>query len=180
MAGRNMGRFPVIFSLVVTKLSAIAIIGEPADIYLFGTQRCIGFVFIFIGCAVTAYVFLPVYFAVGASTIYEVDDFLESKNIKRMQCPSHSSDLNPIGHVWETSYSPSVPAKLYSRIEKNDCRGVATAVSMIRGPKLQGTNMCNYIPTNRAPISKKEPRRNFYTRPTQSSLRQCSLDNNSD
>ncbi|GFT24606.1 putative sodium-dependent multivitamin transporter [Nephila pilipes] len=71
MAGRNMGRFPVIFSLVVTKLSAIAIIGEPADIYLFGTQRCIGFAFIFIGCAVTAYVFLPVYFAVGASTIYE-------------------------------------------------------------------------------------------------------------
>ncbi|GFS55699.1 putative sodium-dependent multivitamin transporter [Trichonephila inaurata madagascariensis] len=71
MAGRSMGRFPVIFSLVVTKLSAIAIIGEPADIYLYGTQRCIGFVFIFIGCAVTAYVFLPVYFAVGASTIYE-------------------------------------------------------------------------------------------------------------
>ncbi|CAL1266365.1 unnamed protein product [Larinioides sclopetarius] len=72
MAGKNMGRLPVVFSLVVTKLSAIAIIGEPTDIYLYGTQRCIGYIFIFVGSLVDAYVFLPVYFAVGASTIYEL------------------------------------------------------------------------------------------------------------
>ncbi|GBO34468.1 Putative sodium-dependent multivitamin transporter, partial [Araneus ventricosus] len=83
MAGRNMGRLPVVFSLVVTKLSAIAIVGEPTDVYLYGTQRCIGFFFIFVGSAVTAYVFLPVYFAVGASTIYEYLEHRFGKKTRR-------------------------------------------------------------------------------------------------
>ena len=72
MASRKMKQFPAIFSLVVTKLSAIAIIGEPSDVYMYGTQRCIAFTFIFIGSFVTAYLYLPVYFNTEAFTIYEV------------------------------------------------------------------------------------------------------------
>ncbi|GFT18302.1 hypothetical protein TNCV_711071 [Trichonephila clavipes] len=50
-------------------------------------------------------------------------------------------------------------------------KGVAYAVSMIRGPGATGSATCV---TNRVLVSKKEPRRNFDTRPTQNLLRQCS------
>lgn len=76
MAGRHMTRFPVIFSLVATKLSGILLIGEPADTFLFGTQRCVALSFVFVGCFVAAYVFLPVFYAVKAQTIYVVTIFL--------------------------------------------------------------------------------------------------------
>ncbi|GFW18226.1 hypothetical protein TNCV_4007651 [Trichonephila clavipes] len=56
------------------------------------------------------------------------------------------------------------------RCEANDkClgRGIATTISMIRGP-----NTCNYSPTNREHISGKGPQRNFDTAPFQNQLGQ--------
>ncbi|GFW24869.1 hypothetical protein TNCV_1961331 [Trichonephila clavipes] len=43
-------------------------------------------------------------------------------------------------------------------------RSVTIAISMIRGP-----NMCNYNPTNKAAISKKEPQRNLIKVPLRAS-----------
>ncbi|GFX73818.1 hypothetical protein TNCV_4291341 [Trichonephila clavipes] len=53
-------------------------------------------------------------------------------------------------------------------------RGLATAVSAVS--MIRGSNMCNYNPTNRAPIPEKGPRRNFDTGPTQDKLRQRDRD----
>ncbi|GFY18116.1 uncharacterized protein TNCV_2045251 [Trichonephila clavipes] len=52
--------------------------------------------------------------------------------------------------------------------EEEELLGVATAVSMIRGPQATGAPTCVTSPNNRALISKKGPRRNFDTGPPQS------------
>lgn len=76
MAGNNMSRIPVIFSLVVTKLSSIAMLGEPSEIYLYGIQRGIAVLSVNLGIVVSAYVFLPVFFSMGG---YSVHKYLEDR-----------------------------------------------------------------------------------------------------
>ena len=38
MAGRNMGVFPVAMSLLASFMSAITLLGTPAEVYQFGTM----------------------------------------------------------------------------------------------------------------------------------------------
>ncbi|GIX71120.1 putative sodium-dependent multivitamin transporter [Caerostris extrusa] len=76
LAGRDMGVLPVAFSLMASFLSAITVIGVPAEMYRFGVHIAymnIGYV---IGMVVSAYVTLPVFFELNASTAYE---YLERK-----------------------------------------------------------------------------------------------------
>ncbi|GIX67599.1 putative sodium-dependent multivitamin transporter [Caerostris darwini] len=71
LAGRDMGVLPVAFSLMASFLSAITVIGVPAEMYRFGIHIAymnIGYV---IGMVVSAYVTLPVFFELNASTAYE-------------------------------------------------------------------------------------------------------------
>ncbi|KAF8763834.1 putative sodium-dependent multivitamin like protein [Argiope bruennichi] len=127
MAGRNMAKLPVVFSLVVTKLSAIAIVGEPTDVYLYGTQRCIGFFFIFVGSVVTAYVFLPVYFAVGASTIYE---YLEHRFGRRTR-----KAVSSFGYI-QTVRDFRIPYTFWNSLAYGVQFGIAHAVNQFEIQRL--------------------------------------------
>ncbi|PRD31107.1 UNVERIFIED_CONTAM: sodium-dependent multivitamin transporter [Trichonephila clavipes] len=72
LAGKDMSILPVAFSLMASFLSAITVIGVPAEMYRFGINLAylnIGYV---IGMVVTAYISLPVFFELNASTAYEV------------------------------------------------------------------------------------------------------------
>ncbi|GFT24651.1 putative sodium-dependent multivitamin transporter [Nephila pilipes] len=74
LAGKDMSILPVAFSLMASFLSAITVIGVPAEMYRFGIHLAylnIGYV---VGMVVTAYVSLPVFFELNASTAYEYLD----------------------------------------------------------------------------------------------------------
>ncbi|XP_054709989.1 putative sodium-dependent multivitamin transporter [Uloborus diversus] len=71
MAGKNMSIWPVAFSLMATYMSAISVLGLPAETYLYGTQFLMWMVGSPIGGLIAAYGFLPVFFDMEVSTAYE-------------------------------------------------------------------------------------------------------------
>ncbi|CAL1267179.1 unnamed protein product [Larinioides sclopetarius] len=76
LAGRNASMFPVIMSISVSVLSAAAIIGLPAEIYRFGSQFILVSFANGVGMFLSSRIFLPVYFNLNVSSIYE---FLEMR-----------------------------------------------------------------------------------------------------
>ncbi|GIY62583.1 putative sodium-dependent multivitamin transporter [Caerostris darwini] len=71
MAGRNMHIGPVAFSLMATYMSAISVLGMPAETYMYGTQFVMWMIGMPLGGLVAAYGFLPVFFDMNVSTAYE-------------------------------------------------------------------------------------------------------------
>ncbi|XP_015913588.2 putative sodium-dependent multivitamin transporter [Parasteatoda tepidariorum] len=71
LAGKDMPILPVAFSIMASFMSATTIIGTPMEVYYFGIQLAYVCVSYIIGMTISAYTTLPVYFEMGASTIYE-------------------------------------------------------------------------------------------------------------
>ncbi|GBN55395.1 Putative sodium-dependent multivitamin transporter [Araneus ventricosus] len=72
LAGKNMPILPVAFSIMASYLSAITVIGTPAEIYLFGIHIFFSILIYPISVMIASYVCLPVFFKLGACTAYEV------------------------------------------------------------------------------------------------------------
>ncbi|XP_035213784.1 putative sodium-dependent multivitamin transporter [Stegodyphus dumicola] len=71
MAGRNMGMFPVILSLMATVQTAVGTLGFPGEVYLYGAQLYLyplGFTVALILCT---FVHTPVYFGIQVTSAYE-------------------------------------------------------------------------------------------------------------
>ena len=67
-----MSVLPVAFSLMVTFMSAITLLGNPAEIYLYNTMfwwLCIAF---FIAMIFSAVVFIPFFYNLGVMSTFEV------------------------------------------------------------------------------------------------------------
>ncbi|GFQ73971.1 sodium-coupled monocarboxylate transporter 1 [Trichonephila clavata] len=71
MAGRDMHIGPVAFSLMATYMSAISVLGMPAETYLYGTQFVTWMIGMPFGGLIAAYGFLPVFFDMDVATAYE-------------------------------------------------------------------------------------------------------------
>lgn len=72
MGGQKMGVFPVAMSILASFMSAIPMLGIPAETYLTGTQFwmvVVAYCFMF---PTVAYVFMPVFYKLGLSSVYEV------------------------------------------------------------------------------------------------------------
>lgn len=72
LGGKNMGTLPMTMSLVASFMSAITLLGTPAEVYRNGTQYCIlvlAYPFVMAG---TIYFYLPVFWELKVSTSYEV------------------------------------------------------------------------------------------------------------
>lgn len=72
MADRRMSVFPVTLSLLASFMSAITLLGTPAEIYVYGTQYWM----IWLGYCITipfaAHVFLPVFYQLQVTSVFEV------------------------------------------------------------------------------------------------------------
>ncbi|XP_069166703.1 sodium-coupled monocarboxylate transporter 1 isoform X2 [Procambarus clarkii] len=62
LGGRTMSPVPVAFSLLGGVISAISILGNPSEVYAFGTQICTSVLGIILGCLFVHQVSLPVLF----------------------------------------------------------------------------------------------------------------------
>ncbi|XP_015913585.1 putative sodium-dependent multivitamin transporter [Parasteatoda tepidariorum] len=71
LAGKDMPILPVSFSIMATFLSAITIVGTPAEMYYFGIHMAYLNISYVIGIVISAYLTLPVFFEMQASTAYE-------------------------------------------------------------------------------------------------------------
>ncbi|XP_022088056.1 sodium-coupled monocarboxylate transporter 1-like [Acanthaster planci] len=76
LADRNMNPIPVAMSLVASFISAITVLGTPAETYIYGTMFWLfGFAYILTGIAVTR-LFLPVFYRLGVTS---ANEYLEKR-----------------------------------------------------------------------------------------------------
>ncbi len=73
MGSRSMGVFPVALSLLASFLSAVTLLGLPAEIYTFGTQYWIQVITYPLIMFITAYFFIPVFYTLGLTSSFEVN-----------------------------------------------------------------------------------------------------------
>ena len=72
LAGRGMHPLPVAMSLVSTFISAITILGTPAEVYVHSTMFwwvCPGMLIAAVGAG---YIFIPVFYRLGITSVFEV------------------------------------------------------------------------------------------------------------
>ena len=72
MAGRSMSVLPVALSLLASFMSAITLLGMPAEMVVYGTQYwmiCISYCFVI---PIAAYVFIPVFYRLELTSVFEV------------------------------------------------------------------------------------------------------------
>lgn len=72
MAGRSMGVFPVALSLLASFMSAITLLGTPAEIATFGTLYWMIWLSYCLVIPVSAYVFVPVFYELELTSVFEV------------------------------------------------------------------------------------------------------------
>jgi len=73
MAGRSMSVLPVALSLLASFMSAILLLGTPAEIVIYGTQYwmiCISYCIVI---PIAAYIFIPVFYRLQVTSVFEVN-----------------------------------------------------------------------------------------------------------
>ncbi|NWR76894.1 SC5A8 protein, partial [Centropus unirufus] len=71
MGGRRMNAFPVALSLTASFMSAVTVLGTPAEIYCFGAMFCIFSITYVLVVLCSAEIFLPVFYKLGITSTYE-------------------------------------------------------------------------------------------------------------
>ncbi|XP_070578325.1 sodium-dependent multivitamin transporter-like [Ptychodera flava] len=71
VANRSMGCFPIATSYFVSYLSAVAVLGFPAEIYVHGIQFSLGLIGTVVGGCIMAWTFIPVIRELNIISIYE-------------------------------------------------------------------------------------------------------------
>ncbi|NWR34960.1 SC5A8 protein, partial [Tachuris rubrigastra] len=71
MAGRSMSALPVALSLTASFMSAVTVLGTPAEIYRYGAIFCIFAITYFLVVLCSAEIFLPVFYKLGITSTYE-------------------------------------------------------------------------------------------------------------
>lgn len=72
MANRQMHVIPVTLSLLASFMSAITLLGTPAEIYRFGTQYWLIWLGYVIMIPLAAHVYIPVFFRLKITSVFEV------------------------------------------------------------------------------------------------------------
>lgn len=82
MAGRSMGVFPVALSLLASFMSAITLLGTPAEIATFGTLYWMIWLSYCLVIPVSAYVFVPVFYELELTSVFEYLEMRFSKGVR--------------------------------------------------------------------------------------------------
>lgn len=92
MADRSMSMVPVAFSLMASFMSAITLLGVVQEMYMYGTQFIIINIAYIIATPVVCYFYLPVFFRLQKTSVYEVSSIAS-------YCPLHMLG-NGVALVW--------------------------------------------------------------------------------
>lgn len=72
LGGRSMHYIPVSMSLLVTYLSALSLLGAPAEVYRSNTMLFWFGVSVAVGCWIVSRAFLPFFYQLGISNVFQV------------------------------------------------------------------------------------------------------------
>lgn len=72
MGGRSMSAFPVALSLTASFMSAVTVLGTPAEIYRFGSMFSLFAIAYALMVVISAEIFLPVFYRLKITSTYEV------------------------------------------------------------------------------------------------------------
>ena len=61
-------------SLTATSISAITIMGAPSETYVYGSTMCWGLIGDIMGCTIAAFVYIPLYWSLGVTSVNEYID----------------------------------------------------------------------------------------------------------
>lgn len=75
LADHSMGKFPIAVSLLVSFLSAIAILGIPSEVYTFGLSYVLVSVAFTILLLISAFLYVPVFYKLKITSTNEVINF---------------------------------------------------------------------------------------------------------
>eukprot|EP00092_Neocalanus_flemingeri_P012913 GFUD01013912.1.p1 GENE.GFUD01013912.1~~GFUD01013912.1.p1 ORF type:complete len:629 (+),score=119.06 GFUD01013912.1:145-2031(+) len=84
LASRSMGTIPMTMSLVASFMSAITLLGVPAEIYTAGTQYVVGLLSYPFVMAAVAHFYLPVYDELRVTTSYEYLEMRFNKAVRML------------------------------------------------------------------------------------------------
>lgn len=113
--GRSMTAVPVALSLTASFMSAVTVLGTPAEVYRFGAIFSIFAITYFLVVLLSAEVFLPVFYRLGITSTYEVRGGVEA--CLHVQAPEGIFWEQTVSAIWEsllvgaslTSSSPPIP-----------------------------------------------------------------------
>uniref|UniRef100_A0A1B6L9V3 Sodium/solute symporter n=1 Tax=Graphocephala atropunctata TaxID=36148 RepID=A0A1B6L9V3_9HEMI len=71
LGGRKMGVFPIAMSLVASNISGIALVGNPAEVYSYGTLYSVALIADLVIPVVNVKMFLPVFYNLQLNSLYE-------------------------------------------------------------------------------------------------------------
>lgn len=74
LANQDMSKWMVCVSLMTSFMSAVTILGVSAENYQYGTLFVIINLSYIVTMPIAAYIFLPVFFKLGTTSVYEVSD----------------------------------------------------------------------------------------------------------
>ncbi|XP_037384247.1 sodium-dependent multivitamin transporter [Talpa occidentalis] len=106
MADRKMGCLPVALSLLATFQSAVAILGVPSEIYLYGTQYWFLGCSYFLGLLIPAHIFIPIFYRLHLTSAYE---YLELRFNKAVRvCGTVTFIFQMVIYMGVVLYAPSL------------------------------------------------------------------------
>lgn len=114
--GRSMTAVPVALSLTASFMSAVTVLGTPAEVYRFGAIFSIFAITYFLVVLLSAEVFLPVFYRLGITSTYEVRGG-GAEACLHVQAPEGIFWEQTVSAIWEsllvgaslTSTSPPTP-----------------------------------------------------------------------
>ena len=133
MASKSMSTFPMTLSLVASFMSAITLLGTPAEMYVSGTQYavlalCYPFVM-----AATAYIFLPVYTSLDITTSYEYLELRFHKSVRLLA--SACFTLQMVLYMAIVVYAPALALSQVNRAMS--CHTSADCITPNEGDGIQ-------------------------------------------
>ncbi|XP_043505174.1 sodium-coupled monocarboxylate transporter 1-like [Polistes fuscatus] len=71
LGGKTMSFFPISMSLIASHISGVSLLGVPSEVYQHGSQYAACIFTSFITCSIIAYIYLPVFFKLQLTSIFE-------------------------------------------------------------------------------------------------------------
>lgn len=84
MGNRSMSVFPVAMSILASFISAITLLGTPAEMYNYGTQYVVIILSFFLVIPAAAYLYLPIFFELQLTSAYEYLELRFNRKIRSL------------------------------------------------------------------------------------------------
>ncbi|XP_046554577.1 sodium-coupled monocarboxylate transporter 2-like [Haliotis rubra] len=126
LGGRRMHYIPVSMSLLVTYLSALSLLGAPVEVYRTNTMLFWFGISVAIGCAVVGRVFLPFFYQLGITNVFQ---YLEKRFGKRVRTLALTCFL--IQALFYTSVVVYAPSLAVSAVTGFNVWGIAIVLGAV-------------------------------------------------